>query len=222
MIHRARAIGVLTTLVLVTVIMTSGCQLFGLGQYLVPKTIDAAYKNLGNQNTAVMVWSDRAMATDWPKLQEDLSRGITSRIKQAVDAKDPPKFLVGATFAMPESVTRFQHDHPETDTQDITTVAPRMNVSRLIYVEIVKFETRPESSLELFRGSITANLKVLEVSDTKAKIVYQRDNIELKYPEKAPDEGTTGLTDAEVYEKTIEACSTEIANVFVPHLAPEE
>lgn len=222
MIHRARAIGVLSMLVLFTAVLTSGCQLLGLAQKMVVQNIDAAYKGLGNQNTAVMVWCDRAMSTDWPKLQEDLSRGITARIKQAADAKDPPKFLVGATFALPESVTRFQHDHPETDTQDITTVAPRMNVSRLVYVEIVKFETRPESSLELFRGSITANLKVLEVSDAKAKIVYQRDNIELKYPEKAPDEGTTGLTDAEVYEKTIEACSTEIADVFVPHLAPED
>jgi hypothetical protein len=223
MTHRARAIGIFSVLVLFAATISTGCQILGLAQHMAPPpTIDAAYKGLDKQQVAVMVWTDRAMAIDWPKLQEDLSRGITTRIKDAATGKDAPKFLEGATFALPESVTRFQHDHPETDTQDIQTVATRMNVSRLIYLEVTKFETRPESSLELFRGSITANLKILEVSADKAKIVYQRDNIALKYPEKAPDEGAPGMSDVSVYEKTIEACATEIANVFIPHPAPDE
>jgi len=202
MIHPAR-IGILCIL-LSGIALTGGCQLLGIfGHVAGPPTIDAGYKGLGNQQIAVMVWTDHAMAIDWPKLQEDLSRAITTRIKEAASAKEHPKFLEGATFAMPESVTRFQHDHPETDTQDIQTVATRMNVSRLIYLEITKFETRPESSLELFRGSINANLKVLEVSADKAKIVYQRDNIALKYPEKSPEEGVPGLSDAAVYESTM-------------------
>jgi hypothetical protein len=222
MIHRARAIGVLSVLVLFMAVMTAGCQLFALARAVSPPdTIDAAYKGLGNQKTGVMVWSDRAMTINWPRLQEDLSRGITMRIQTAAAAKKPPKFLEGATFVLPESVTRFQHDHPENDTQDIAAVAPRMDLSRLIYIEVTSFDTRPESSLELFRGSITINLKVLEVTDTKAKVVYQKDEMTLKYPEKGPDEGSPGLTDAIVYERTVEACATEVANQFLPHEAPD-
>jgi hypothetical protein len=222
MIHRARTFSLFSVLVLLAAALTSGCQILGIAsKVLPPPTIDAAYKGLGKEKTAVMVWSDRAMMINWPRLQEDLSRGITTRIKDIVEAKDPPKFLIGATFALPESVTRFQHDHPENDTQDIVAVAPKMNVDRLIYLEIVSFDTRPESSLELFRGSITVNLKVLEVSDAKSKVVYQKDDITLKYPEKSPDEGSPGLTDALVYEKTVEACSIEVANIFVPHPAPD-
>lgn len=222
MIHRARAVGVLFVLVLSAAALSGGCVFLGIASKIAPPpTVDAAYKGLGHQKTAVMVWSDRAMQINWPRLQEDLSRGISTRIKQAVDMKDPPKFLEGATFAMPESVTRFQHDHPENDTQDIAVVAPKMDVTRLIYVEIVSFDTRPESSLELFRGSIAINLKVLEVSESKAKVVYQKDDMTLKFPEKGPEEGSPGLTDALVYEKTIEACAIEVANLFVPHPAPD-
>ncbi|HSZ58052.1 MAG TPA: hypothetical protein VK797_20480, partial [Tepidisphaeraceae bacterium] len=125
-------------------------------------------------------------------------------------------------FAAPESVIRFQRDHPETETQAITDVAPRMDIDRLIYIEIEQFYTRPEESLELFRGSISANLKVVEIVDGKAKIAFQVDRMQIKYPVKAPDEGVPGLNDGDIYEKTLEAYATLVVNEFVPHTPPED
>jgi hypothetical protein len=200
-----------------------GCNIIGLASYIAPSpTIAAAYKNLGGQNVGVMVWTDRAMAIDWPTLQLDVSRGINSRLADSAKQKDPPKELKATTFVMPESVIRYQRDHPEAETQAITDVAPRMNITRLIYLEIEQFSTRPEESLELFRGSITANLKVIEVTDGKGKIAFQKDNMKIQYPEKGNAEGMPGMSDLTVYEKTIQAFSIEVVNQFVPYTAPDK
>lgn len=208
---------------LCVLLVAGGCAVFGLvGHALPDPTVDASYKGLARQRVAVMVWTDRAMSIDWPTLQLDLSNGITARLQEAAAKKDHPKDLEGTTFAGADSVVRFQRDHPETDTEAITDVAPRMNVGRLIYIEVQQFSTRPEESLELYRGSVTANLKVLEIVNGKAKVAFEQDNIHVVYPPKSPEEGVTGLGDAPAFEKTLDAFATEIVNQFVPHTVPRE
>jgi len=200
-----------------------GCNVFGVAARLAPPpTIKAAYKGLAGQKVAVMVWTDRAMAIDWPTLQLDLARGINSRLDMAAKQKDKPKEMEGTTFAMPESVIRFQRDHPETETQAITDVAPRMDISRLIYVEVEQFSTQPGESNDLLRGSITANLKVIEITDGHGKIAFQKDGIHILYPEKGQPEGVPGLNPMTVYEKTIESISQEVVHQFVPYMAEDK
>lgn len=200
-----------------------GCAVLGvLAHAAPPPTIGAKYKGLSKQTVGVMVWTDRAMAIDWPNLQLNLSQSIQSRLQNAAVKKDHPKELEGTKLVAAESVVRFQSDHPETETEAITDVAPRMNLTRLIYLEVERFETRPAESIELYRGTLTANLKVLEVSENKAKVVYEEANISVSYPPKSPDEGTPSLGDAVVYEKTLDAFTTQIVNRFIPHEAEEE
>src|SRR5579885_2241091 len=106
----------------------AGCNVLGLASYIAPSpTINAAYKGLAGQRVAVMVWTDGAMKIDWPTLQLDVAHGIDSRVEGKAKEKGAPSELKGTTFAMPESVLRFQRDHPETETQAITDVAPRMD-----------------------------------------------------------------------------------------------
>jgi hypothetical protein len=201
----------------------AGCNVIGLAAHLAPSpTVKPAYHGLVKRKVAVMVWTDRAMAIDWPTLQLDLARGIDSRLEAAAKEKDVPKDLEGTSFAMPESVIRFQRDHPETETQAITDVAPRMDISRLIYVEVEHFSTQPGDSNDLLRGQIVANLKVIEIADGKGKIGFQMDNIRILYPEKGNPEGMPGLSPTTVYEKTVESFATEVAHQFVPYTAPDK
>jgi len=203
--------------------LAAGCQVFGVLASAAPDpTVDASYKGLAHQRVAVMVWCDHAMAIDWPNLQIDLTRGIQGRLQDMARKKDHPKELEGATFPMPESVVKFQRDHPELEAEAITDVAPRMDVSRLIYIEVQQFATRPQESVELFRGSLTANLKVLEVSSGKAKVVFQQEKLQAEFPPKSLEEGTPSLGDVQTYEKTLEAFSTKVVNLFVPHVEPRE
>jgi hypothetical protein len=199
--------------------LLSGCQALGIfANAAGDLPVDPKYKGLGKQHVAVMVWTDRATATDWPRLQLDLSRGIESRLDDIAKGKDHPKYLDGTTLAAAESVVRYQRDHPEIESQSITDVAPKLAVTRLIYIEVLGFATRPEDSVELLRGTVSANLKVLDVKSDFAKVVYEEENIKVAYPAKAPEEGLPNLSEIEIYEKTLDAFSIEILNRFIPHV----
>lgn len=199
----------------------SGCQYLGLVAYAQPDpTVEGKYKGLADQKVAVMVWADNATDIDWPHLQLDIARGVEGRLQDAAKKKDPPPSLKGTTFAAAESVVRFQHDHPETAAESVTDVAPRLDITRLIYIEVQQFYTRPEESQELYRGQLIGNLKVVSVVNGRAKIVFSEDNIKVNYPPKSPEEGVLAGSDIEMYEKTLEAFSEQVANRFMPHIEP--
>jgi hypothetical protein len=203
--------------------LCSGCQLLGVLASKAPDpTVGPKYKGLANQKVGVMVWADRATSIDWPHLQLDVTRGIQARLSDAAHAKNPPAELKGTTFVAPESVVRYQQDHPEIETESVTDIAPRIDITRLIYLEINQFSTRPEESLELYRGSLSGNLKVVEVVNGRAKIAYQEDNIKVVYPEDSPEEGIPGGDDLQMYEKTLDAFSTQVANRFLTHTEPRK
>ena len=117
-------------------LVASGCALLGVvGNGLLPDpTIAARYKGLARQKVAVMVWTDHALSIDWPTLQLDLGRGITSRLQDLAHNKDHPAELNGTKFVSAESVVRYQHDHPEAEAEAIADVAPRLGVGRIIYL----------------------------------------------------------------------------------------
>ena len=199
-------------------VVAVGCNVIGVISRAAPSPIiKAAYTGMAGQKVGVMVWTDRAMAIDWPTLQLDLARGINGRLDLKSKEKNHPKELEGTTFVMPESVLRFQRDHPETETQSITDVAPRMDITRLIYIEVEQFSTQPGESNDLLRGSINANLKVIEIANGHGKIAFQKEGIAIKYPEKGQPEGSPNLNPLTVYEETIKAFSTEVVHQFVPY-----
>lgn len=203
-------------------LLFAGCQVLGvIGNALPDPTVGPKYVGLQHQRTAVMVWTDRSMAIDWPTLQLDLTRGIQTRLQESA-RKDHPKELEGTQFVPAESVVRFQRDHPESETEAIADVAPRLNINRLIYIEVEDFTTRPSDSLDLFRGTLKANLKVLGVADGRAKLLYEEPNVQVNFPEKGPEEGAPGLGDAATYEQTLTAFTTAVVNRFIPHTEPRE
>ena len=97
-----------------------------------------------------------------------------------------------------------------------------MELSRLIYIEVEHFSTQPGESNDLLRGDIVANLKVIEITDGKGKIGFQKDGIRIHYPENSNAEGTPGLSPVTVYEKTIDAFATGVVHQFVPYQAEEK
>jgi hypothetical protein len=122
---------------------------------------------------------------------------------------------------LPRSIIRFQQDHPEIDGQPIEEIAPRLGVSRLIYVEVEEFSTRPDGGVELFRGEASATLRVVEIGpDRTAKVVYEENEIRATFPPGAPKEGRPTIGDVRTYQGLVEALGRQIAMRFVPH--PEE
>jgi hypothetical protein len=204
--------------------LLSGCALVGAAAYKLqpPETIKPQYTNLAGQSIGVMIWIDRGIRIDWPGLQLDLANSIDKKLRdQTADekGKNHAKTVLGSTYpVMPASIIRYQKDHPDIEALPITDVAPKFGVSRLIYVEVEDFDTRSDRTVELFRGSAKATVRVIEIDqDGKAKVAWEKNNVTASFPPKSPPEGVPNLGDARTYVGLVDAFSTEIVHLFVPY-----
>jgi hypothetical protein len=205
-------------------VFSPGCNVLGVAaQALPPPTIQAQYKGLAGQSVGVLVWADRGVSVDWPALSLDSAQAIQIQLQQT-QQKDPKmKELAGATFPVkPASILRYLRDHPELDYTDVKSVAPRFGVQRLIYVEIDDFSTRAAASLELYRGSMSGSMKVVEIDASgQARIAYEENDIKALFPPKVSEDGEVRGNDAQYYVGTVREFATRIVWRVVPHQEEE-
>jgi hypothetical protein len=189
-----------------------------------PATVAPRYAGLQGESVAVMVWAEPGAQIDWPKLRLDVAGGLQEKLRQAQEAtaKKKGSELEGTQFVRADSVVRFQEEHPEIEGEPIIKVAPRLGATRVIYIEIDEFQTRADPSVELYRGAVSASVKVVEVAGGRATIAHEEPAIHAQYPAKAPEEGITNTNDYTVYRGTVDAFTTELAKLFIPHPEEEE
>jgi hypothetical protein len=209
---------------LLSLAATAGCNIVGAGAILaskiVPQKVDAQYKGLAGETVAVMVWSERGVRIDYPTIQLDCATGVQNKLLQAQEAKS--KELEETKFPVPvASIARYQAQYPQTQSRPITEVAPHLGnktgLTRLIYVEIEGFSTRPAPGVDLFRGSMIGSLKVMEIKDGKARAVYEETDVRATFPKRSPEEGTPNADDAKIYVGTLNEFTTEVVKRFVTH-----
>ena len=211
-----------------SLLVLPGCAVIGFVAYAMPKPpIKPVYVGFENQTVAVMVWTDRGIRIDYPQIQLDTATGIQNRLTAPVDdkgkVKPMPKEFKGATFPyIPASVIRYQREHPEVDGMSVTDVAPRLGVTRLIYIEIEQFQTRSDNAVDLYRGTMVGTLRVVEVTDGKAKVAYEENDVRVDFPKKAREEGVPELGDRKTYAGTVSIFAQEVVNRFIEHPAEED
>ena len=203
--------------------LLTGCAVIGVAAHKLtpPPTVQPEYTRLQNESIGVMVWPDRGIRIDWPGAQLDLANAVQTRLKQQQE-KGKKKTLRGATFpVLPASIIRYQRDHPEIEAMTITDVAPRFGVSRLIYVELEDFATRADASVQLFRGTASASVRVIEIKDHKATVAFEQNHVIAAFPRKGPPDGVPNAGDYKIYVGTITELANEIVNLFVPYQVEE-
>jgi hypothetical protein len=197
----------------------SGCVILGLmGKALPEKTVPARYTGLSGQTVAVMVWADTTgVQIDWPSIHLDAAHGIQSKLIEAQTA-GKPKELENTKFTVdPAAVVEYQKDHPELVAESIEDVAPRLGVTRLVYLEIHGFQTRADSAVDLFRGTATGSIKVVEVTNGKARVAFTDDSLRVQFPKLGPEEGMPDSTDDAMYRGTLDSLTTQAVLRLIPH-----
>jgi hypothetical protein len=194
-----------------------------------PADIAPAYKGLANQTVGVMVWVDRGVRVDYPNLQADIARDLTTKLNQATKPRDPKdkaqSEVANIRYLDPMAIVRFQADHPELEGTPSKDVAVRLGVTRVIYLEVYSFETRPNESIDLFKGTLLSKMEVLEVSPPTApgaakvaKIAYTDGDMRSVYPPKRPEGvGGTDVNAEYIYRKTVDQYTTDVALTFITH-----
>lgn len=194
----------------------TGCNVIGYIAAVTPQKSKPTYVNLAGQSIAVMVWADPALRMDWPQIQLDVANSLQNKLS-GIKADE----LKGSTFPYkPVSVARYQLDHPEIEGMPLTQVAPKIGVTRLLYIEIEDFRTRAAASVDLFRGEMTATFRVAEVTGPTASLGYEENNIRATFPPKVPEDGLPQGNDYKFYLGTIDAFTDEIIMRLVPVVLP--
>ena len=200
----------------------SGCvALAAIGAKTNYTTITPSYTGFANQSVGVMAWADDATRFEHDALVLDVTHGISAKL-QGAQARNATE-LKGTTFprsAGPDAVYAFQSNHPEAAAEPIIDVAPRLGVSRLIYVEISNFNLHSGAVQELARGNLSGTVQVVEVSGRNAKVVFS-DSVQANFPEQSPDEGMPGLADRDTYIGTVDSFCTAVVGKFVSHPAEQ-
>jgi hypothetical protein len=220
----------LSSLLVGLLIGNGGCNLIGAAAQVMPQPdIAPAYKGLGGQTVGVMVWVDRGVRIDYPNLQADIARDLTGKLTMLTTPRDPKERekvapeMAHVRYLDPMAVVRFQADHPELEGMPAEDLAKRLGVTRVIYLQVYSFETRPQESIDLFKGTLLSRMEVLEVSPgaggaKKVRAGYSDPDIRSVYPPHRP-EGVAGndVNTDYIYRKTVDQFTTDVALKFVQH-----
>ncbi|HWE02922.1 MAG TPA: hypothetical protein VG326_10990 [Tepidisphaeraceae bacterium] len=183
-----------------------------------PPTEPPKYAGLAGHSVAVVIWAEEnGVRIDWPRLNLDAAQMVQFKL-QKIQKENKPKELVLTRFPLSAaSVARFQEENPEWASQGMEEIAPKLGVSRVIYIEIRSFQTRADAAIELFRGTVTGSVSVIEVSGGKGRVAFSDDNIKISYPKTSPEEGLPNIGDFAIYHGLLDGFTTEIAKLFVTH-----
>jgi hypothetical protein len=209
-------------LVLAMAAGSGGCTvLAALTASIVPDPTDPpVYTSMTKQKCGIMVLTDPGTRIERPDLELDVARSLQSKLQTAIDAK--AKELDGLTLVDSASVAKYMDNHPELEAVPIANIAARLPLTRLIYIDVDDFSTRPQETIDLYRGDMKAKISVVEIAGGKATVTFTSDPIEVVDPKGTPAEGTPNATETALYAKTIDDFTTKCAELFITHPHEED
>ncbi|MCE9590706.1 MAG: hypothetical protein K8S99_09305 [Planctomycetes bacterium] len=119
--------------------------------------VDADYRGLDGKRTAVLVAADEMTLFSHPGVQERIGRAVSAQL-----AQDIP----GITLTDPGKVAKFQLENPYWNTLTYGDMLRRLNVDRLVYIDLTEFSTHEPGNSNVWKGTIVAGVSVAE-ADTK-------------------------------------------------------
>lgn len=193
--------------------LCSGCAAVAALARTVPVTKPPAYAGLAGHSVGVMVWADRGVRIDWPKVQLDVALAVQSKLRNS----GAPEVKDCRWNVQPASILKYQRDYPVTDITPITTTAPKLGVERLIYIEIQGLSTRAAASIQMYRGNLVTTVQVIEVNGDTAVVGFEKSDVRAIYPPKSPPDGVLNSDDVTIYQGTVAELGTEISHLLTSY-----
>jgi hypothetical protein len=193
-------------------LVVPGCSIFGwvaqIAQNEEPTVeVEARYKDLAGQEVAVLVAGDQRTLLHYPKAREGVCKLISQRLAENVEDIE---------LMDPEAVIDYQVNHPYWHTLRYSTVIDRLEVDRLVIVDLVDFRTREPGNRHVQQGQATANVGVVEAEAEDPDNFAFHAVVEAEYP----DNTNIGVVNAEgesIQLGLIKTFSERAAGLFYKH-----
>jgi len=185
---------------------TLGCRLLAAPFLLwgkpPTKDVPAEYPYLADKKVCVVVWAELDTLYEYPNVQLEVAEHIRAALEAKVD---------GVTFIPSRQVVDLQRQDPDWDRTDPAALGARFGADRVLVVELTQYRTRDPDSPHLFRGRISAGIKVYDTAYRDAAPSYST-VVETAYPPDSP--GTWGTNDSAIRWATMEAFAADVATQF--------
>jgi hypothetical protein len=169
------------------------------------KPVAAEYPYLEGKRVCIVVWTDRDVQFEYPFVQLEVSEHLAIPLKANVR---------GIAITPNRDVVDFQRREPDWDRMPPAQIGQRFGAERVLMVELTLYTTREPESTHLYRGRISANVKVYDAAAPSAEAAY-RTTVECAYP---PDShGAWGTDDRQIRKAMMEAFANDVAQKFYEH-----
>ncbi|MBK9120192.1 MAG: hypothetical protein IPM18_11410 [Phycisphaerales bacterium] len=192
----------LSSIVLCVLIFLTGCRMFALILPPIVKDVPAEYPYLYNKKVAVVVHTEQETLAVYPHVQWE----IADHVRTALQAN-----VRGITVIDPEEVAQYQRQNTDWASRDPARVGQDLGVDRLIEVQLTEYTTREPESPYMYRGHITAALRVYNVAYLRAQPAFRKE-VRTIHPPDGP--GAWGTTDREIRAATMETFGLDVAGLF--------
>lgn len=166
------------------------------------RTVPAEYPYLKDKSVAIAVWTDLDTQVEFPHARLELAE----HLKAAMDGS-----VTGAKFIPIREIVDYQNRDLDWDRADPAQMGEELGADRLVLVELSDFTTREADSPHLYRGRISANVKVYDTAVANSRPAFRK-LVETSFPPEGPAEW--GASDRAVRRGVMEAFATEVAGLF--------
>ncbi len=201
--------------VLLAAVATSGGCSTQMAKYMAyviaggrEQDVKAEFDGLSGKTVAVVVYTDLRTQYEYPDLNLTLSSAISGRLKDNVKK---------ITLIPPSRIVRYQDENIYWPEMDKTELGKALGADFIIYVPLEEFATRVPDSSYLYRGRVTCEPSVYDMSKPPREArVYKFEKIRILYPEHEPS-GMINENDRQIRLKTEGLFAEKLAWKFYKH-----
>ncbi len=198
--------------------MLGGCEagyLFGgMAQnyeYSLQIEVLSEYEGLENKSVAVIVQSDMATMYEYPDLELKIAVGVAGRIQ-----RDVP----GVKVVNPTRVHTWKFRTPQWSSMSYGEIADRLDVDRLVHVDIYEYRLHPPGNRYLWDGACGANVGVIERGGFDPDSFVDSFNVQSRFPD-LEGVGRENASRAQIRTGLLVPFVQRTAWLFHTHLEPK-
>ncbi len=163
------------------------------------KEVKAECAQLAQQKTCILVWAEPDTLFEYPHVQYELSEYVRTALEPSIP---------GIAIIPNRTVVEYQRKNAAWDRENPASLGKKFGATRVLSIELSQYTTREPDSSYLYRGHISAYVRVYDVAEPDAMPIYSTE-ITSAWPES--NTGDFGTSDrgirAAVMEKFAEALS---------------
>ncbi len=169
--------------------------------------VDARYLGLNDQEIAVMVSADASLLYHYPEARTKLCKALSGQLAMQIP---------GAKLVRPDDVMAFTNRHQAWTTMPFGQLLKKLEVGRIVHVDLIEYRTNEPGDSNVQRGQITAKIGVVEAqSKTPDDYVYL-ETVSARYP----NDTVVGVVNSDlsaIEAGMVDAFTVATVNLFQQH-----